>query len=88
MGFPLTPVLPNVLMGFYKSKWLNEYNLNKVKFYLRCVDDILTAFDKKQDSLNFVNFLNNKHPNIKLTTEKQVNHSITFLDVSISGIDN
>ena len=32
---------------------LNEYNLNIPKFYLRCVDDILAAFDNEQDSLNF-----------------------------------
>ena len=45
-------------MDFYEPKWLHEYNLNKPKFYLRYVDDILAAFDKEQDSLNFFNFLN------------------------------
>ena len=88
MGSPLAPVLANIFMGFYKSKWLNEYNLYKPKFYLRCVDDILAAFDKKQDSLNFLNFLNKRHPNITFTIEKQINHSIAFLDVFISGINN
>ena len=48
MGSPLPPVLANVFMGFHESKWLNEYNLNKRKFYLRYVD-----FDNEQDSLNF-----------------------------------
>ena len=57
MGSPLAPVLANIFMVFYGSKWLNEYNLNKPKFYLRYVDDILAAFDKVQDSLNFLNFL-------------------------------
>ena len=33
MGSPLVPVLANILMGFYKSKCLNKYNL-KPKFYL------------------------------------------------------
>ena len=74
-------------MGFCESKWLNEYNLNKPKFYLRYVDDILAAFEKEQDSLNFLNFLNNKHPNIKFMIAKQVSHSTDFLDVLISGID-
>ena len=78
----------NIFMGFHESKWLNEYNLNKPKFYLRYVDDILAAFDSEQDSLNFLNFLNNRHPNIKFTIEKQNNHSIAFLDVFISGINN
>ena len=54
-------------------------------FYLRYADDILAAFDKEHDSLNF---LNKKHPNIKFTIEKQINHSIAFLDVLISGINN
>ena len=53
MGFPLVPILASIFMGFYKSKWLNENNLNKPKFYLRYVDDILAAFDKEQDLLNF-----------------------------------
>ena len=53
--------------------------LTKPKFYLRYADDILAAFEKEQDSFSFLNFLNNKHPNIKFTIEKQVNHSIAFL---------
>ena len=32
--------------------------------------------------------MNNKHPNIKFTVGKQNNHSIAFLDVFISGINN
>ena len=75
-------------MGFHKSKWLNECNLNKPKFYLRYADDILVVFDNKQDSLNFLNFLNNRHHNVKFTIEKPINHSIASLDVFISGINN
>ena len=70
MGSPLAPVLANIFMGFHESKWLNEYNLNKPKFYLRYVDDILAAFDNERDSLNFLDFLNNRHLNIKFTIEK------------------
>ena len=87
MGSPLAPVLANIFMGFHESKWLIEYNLNKPKFYLRYVDDILAPFDNEQDSLNFLNFLNKRHPNIKFTIEKQNNHSIAFLDVFISRIN-
>ena len=32
MGSPLAAVLANIFMGFYESKWLNEYNLNRPKF--------------------------------------------------------
>ena len=49
MCSPLAPALANIFMGFHKSKWLNEYNLNKPKFYLRDIDDILAALDNEQD---------------------------------------
>ena len=32
MGSPLAPVLGNIFVGFHESKWLNEYNLNKLSF--------------------------------------------------------
>ena len=56
MVSPLALVLANIFMGFYESKWLNEYNLKKLKFRLRYFDDILAAFEKQQDSINFLNF--------------------------------
>ena len=88
VGSPLAPAHVTIFMGFYESKWLNECNLNKPKIYLRYVDEILAAFDKEQDSLNVLNFLRKRHPNIKFTIEKQINHSVAFLDVFISGINN
>ena len=60
-------------------------NLN---FILRYVDDIVAVFDDEQDPLYFSNFLNNRHPNIKFTIEKQINHFSVFLDLFISGINN
>ena len=85
MGSPLAPVFANIFMSFHESKWLNEYNLNKPKFYSGYVDDILAAFDKEQESLNF---LNKRHRNIKFTIGKRINHSIALLNVLISGINN
>ena len=52
MGLSLAPVLANIFMGFYENKWLNEYNLNKPKSYLRYFNDVLAACDKEQDSLH------------------------------------
>ena len=76
----------NIFMGFYQSKWLNENNLNKAKFYLRYVADILAGFNKKQDSLIVLSFLNKVPPNTKFTIE--IDHSIASLNVLISDIDN
>ena len=88
MGSPLAPVLSNIFIGFYESKWLNEYNLNKPNFFLWYLDDTLAALNSEQDSLIFLDFLNKRHPNITFTIEKQINHFIAFLDVFISSINN
>ena len=88
MRSPLAPVFAIIFIVFHESKWLNEYNLNKLRLYLRYVDDILAAFDNEQDSLNSLNFFNNRHPDIKFTIEEQIDHSIALLHVFISGINN
>ena len=92
MGYPLAPVLANIFMGFYESKGPKKYNLNKPKFYLRYADDILASFASEQDSLNFKNFLNNRHPNIKFTIENKLSIPLLFLmysfQVSIMKISN
>ena len=79
MGSPLAPVLANMFIGFYKSNWLNEYNLNKPKFYLRYVDGIPAAFENEQDSLNVLDFLNKRHSYITFMIGKQINHSIIII---------
>ena len=53
MGSPLTSVVSNIFMGIHESMWLNEYDLNKSKFYSGFVDDILAACGNQQDSLIF-----------------------------------
>ena len=89
MGSPLA-VLANIFVAFYESKYLNEYNLKKPKFYLTYVDNILAAFDNEQDSSHLLNVLNNRHININFTIEKPINkfHHFSFLDVFISSINN
>ena len=62
MASGLTSVLANIFMGFYKSRWLSEYNLNKPKLYSKYFDDIVAAFDNEQDSLFLLEFLNDRHP--------------------------
>ena len=41
-----------------------------------------------KNPLNFLNYLSNRHPNIKCTIEKKINHSIAFVDAFISEIKN
>ena len=58
--------------------------MNIILTNLNFIEDMFS----EQDSLHFLNFWNNRYPNIKFTIEKQINNSISFLDVFISGINN
>ena len=54
MGSPFAPVLANIFMGFHESKWLNKHTLNKPKFHLRYVDDILDKSDVHYFKLPYI----------------------------------
>ena len=56
MDSPLAPVLSNIFVGFHESKWFTEYNLNKPKFCLRYLDNILAAFRNDKASLKSFKF--------------------------------
>ena len=47
MSSRLASVLANILMDFHETKLLNKCNLNKPKFYLIHVDNILAAFNNE-----------------------------------------
>ena len=88
MGSPLGPVLANLFMGCHETKWLDEFQKSEVLLYRRYVDDIFCMFKKEKDANEFFSFLNTQHPNIKFTIEKELNHSLPFLDILIKNESN
>ena len=84
MGSPLGPLLANVFMGTYEEKWLSEYPGMKPVFYRRYVDDIFCIFKNREDALEFLDYINVGHRNIKFTIEEERNETLPFLDVLIS----
>ena len=83
MGSPLGPVLANLFMGVHEKTWLREYRGSPVLFYKRYVDDIFCMFGKKEDAMTFLEYLNDKHPNIKFTLECEEDGKLAFLDVLV-----
>ena len=85
MGSPLGPVLANLFMGFFKKQWLKEFNFCKGFLYQRYVDNIICLYNCEVDAMNFFDYFNSRHPDIKFTFEKQNGDKLTFLDVLISN---
>ena len=88
MGSPLAPVLANLFMGYHENNWIKHYDGVSPLIYKRYVDDIFCLFNREQDALDFLTYLNNRHPNIIFTIEKEENNSLPFLDVNINRNNN
>ena len=54
IGSPLWPVLPNLFMGYYEGKWINNYNKAKLCIYRRFVVINLVCFKVKKKLLCLV----------------------------------
>ena len=88
MGSPLGPVLANVFMGFHEKRWIENFHGVKPCFYTRYVDDIFSVFTNEEEALLFFEYLNKQHTNITFTYEKEVNGTLSFLDVLIKNTNN
>ena len=81
MGSPLGPVIANIFMVELEKTLVPTLD-DKVSLWFRYVDDTFT-FIKKGEVDNVMNELNNFHPNIKFTCEKETGDTISFLDVKV-----
>ena len=75
-------------MGYHERNWINNYSASGPSYYRRYVDDIFALFENESDAERFFKYLNEQHPNIKFTLEKQNNGKIPFLDVLIENDDD
>ena len=57
-----------------------------LQFYF-IVDDTFCLFNSDCDATIFFHYINSRHPNIRFSIEKQVNHKLPFLDVLTNNHD-
>ena len=84
MGSALGPVLANLFMGHHEENWIKDYPSDGPEIYKRFMDDIFCLFENEKQADLFFQYLNNQHPNIKFTFEKQNNDRLPFLDININ----
>ena len=78
---PLAPILSNLFMGHHEKLWLENFQDSETLFHRRYVDDTFCLFHWENQALLFFNYINSRHPNIRFTMEKEIDHKIPFLDV-------
>ena len=89
MGSPCGATLANIFLCHYENIWLNECPTSfKPSLYKRYVDDTFLLFKTKEQSSEFLNYLNSKHQNINFTIEEEQNNQISFLDITVAKTNN
>ena len=88
MGSPLGPILANIFLCYHEKRWLRSCPAEfKPINYIRYVDDTFVLFWDESHVEKFQKFLNEQHPNIKFTVEKEQDNVLPFLDVLVRRTD-
>ena len=88
-GSPVAPILANIFLSYHEQRWLRDCPSEfKPILYRRYVDDTFLVFNDKSHIDKFLQYLNNKHPNIKFTQDLEQNNRLPFLDILIEHKNN
>ena len=71
MGSPVAPILANIFLSYHEQRWWLRDCPGEFKpiLYRRFVDDTFFVFNDKSNIDKFLQYLNNKHSNIKFTKD-------------------
>ena len=86
---PLRSTLANIFLTCQEDRWLDNYPIQfRPRYYLRYVSDVFRMSERKDQVKKFLRYMNSHLQNIQFTFEKESNNKISFLDVSITRMDN
>jgi hypothetical protein len=84
MGSPLAPIIADVFMTHIEQQLENYDQFDRIKMYLRYVDDTFIIFNgQESDADQLVKFVNGLHPKLKFTCEIEKKFELPFLDVKV-----
>ena len=84
MGSPLGPLFANVFMSDFEKKHMKQLKKLGVNIWLRYVDDVFATLKAGYNEKAILAFLNEQHPNIRFTVEKEEKNTLPFLDTRVS----
>ena len=85
MGSPLAPILADIFTEHIEGRLEKFEDNNKIKFYLRYVEDAYIILNGKEiDIKKLLDYVNSLHSNLKFTNETEKDHQFSFLDVKVT----
>jgi hypothetical protein len=84
MGNPIAPSVANIFMSHLEEQYLtNCPTQHKPIFYRRYLDDTFVLFYEPYHADQFLKHINECHPNIQFTMEKEHDCKLSFLDTTV-----
>ena len=88
MGSPLAPTLANIFMGNHEKNCIENFEGEKTIFYNRYfIGDIFATFENQKQASEFLEYINQQHPNINFIKDENKNGKLAFLDVLINNCE-
>ena len=84
MGSPASPVIANLFMAKLEEKALNSFK-ERQKLWYRYIDDIISIMKAKVGE-ELLAHLNDQHPSISFTVEREENDQLPFMDAHIHRV--
>jgi hypothetical protein len=90
MGAPTSSIFSEIYLQFLENSTIYNFLLNyDIKGYFRYVDDNLIVHDEEKTNIDtLLECFNNISPKLKFAVEKEVEHKINFLDITINREPN
>jgi len=85
MGSPISPIIANLFMQKLETSIIPRYE--QILFYRRYFDDFLSIV-KQGTEETILTSLNDFHPSIQFTMEKECNKQLPFLDIHLTCSSN
>ena len=83
MGSPLSPIIANMVIEDSEQTAIKTFHSLSM-YWLRYVDDVYAIIIKEEHLDDFHQHLNSMQASIKYTREKEVNGTLSFLDVTVT----
>ena len=85
MGAPTSSIFSEIYLQSLENQEIHQLlKKHNIKGYFRYVDDILIIYDKNTSNIHDITEdFNNITPELKFTLEKETNHQINYLDITI-----
>ena len=89
LGSALSPIIANIFLNSFETKYLSECPPEyQLFYYRRYLDDTFILFNRFNQATNFYNYSNSRRTEINFKFEGESKNKLSFLDLTVEKAYN